>query len=127
MSSGGGAKEIARARYYLALPDCTPFRLMFLREFWKMRENGFPRDRHYKSTRDKECREREKVGFVQDSGVLRGFRAGFSFDYAYSPFFCSSMQSVAMGVDRLKRAKQKGFQRLKMDKKSPLVSGLGWG
>jgi hypothetical protein len=70
-------------------------------EAWrvKMRENGFPGDRHYNSTRDKKGREREKTGFVQDSGVLRGFRAGLTQDYAHSSFFCSSMQPVVMGVD----------------------------
>jgi hypothetical protein len=71
------------------------------------RENGFLRDRHAKSTRDKkgreerkEIREQEKGTFVQDFEVLRGFCAGLLKIYAHSTFFCSSMQSVVMGVDR---------------------------
>jgi hypothetical protein len=84
--------------------------------FWevrrvKMRENGFPRDRHYKSTRDKKRRERDKAGFMQDFGVLRGFRAGFSFGYTYSAFFVPQCNRLKWGLIGKKGANKRLSER----------------
>jgi hypothetical protein len=68
-----------------------------------MRENGVPGDRHYKTTRDKKGWEEEKTGFVQDLGVLRGFRAGLTQNYAHSTFFvprCNRLQWGLIGEKR---------------------------
>jgi hypothetical protein len=64
----------------------------------KMRENWFPRDRHANSTRDKRYREKEKRGFGQDLGVLRGFRAGFMQDYAHSALFVPQCNRLYWGL-----------------------------
>jgi hypothetical protein len=70
-----------------------------------MRENGFPRDRHAKTTRIKKSRERQKTGFVQELGLYGGFVQVFRKTMRLV-FFCPSMQSVVMGVDQDKKGER---------------------
>jgi hypothetical protein len=76
-------------------------------------EKEFPRDRHHKSTRIKKCRKREKAGFVQDLGVLWGFRADSVQDYAHSTLFVPHCKRLQAGLFLKNRLKQSGCKESK--------------